>query len=178
MNKSQIKELLEKYKVPAHVQKHMHAVKDIAVYLGKKLIKNGTDVNLKLLEQAALLHDLVKISHKENHETAAYQILTGIGEPILAEIVKKHAYLSLAAKKEDKPTTWEEKLIYYADKRVLHDKVVSIKERIEDGRTRYFKGKITKEDKNVEKTLFELEAEICTYAKIKPEDIKGTLLKN
>ena len=35
-----------------------------------------------------------------------------------------------------RPTSWEEKLAYYADMRVMHDKIVPLKDRLEDGHKR------------------------------------------
>ncbi|MEK7085852.1 MAG: hypothetical protein AAB953_02450, partial [Patescibacteria group bacterium] len=52
--------------------------------------------------------------------------------------------------------TWEEKILYYADKRVDHDKVVDLKKRFEEGRKRNFTPKddmelVLKTEKEIEK---------------------------
>jgi hypothetical protein len=164
--------------------------------------KNGFKIDLKILRQGAMLHDIVKVcdfkeldlenfteiytaadvqfwtqlikaAHKDGHVLAAYNILKGLGEDELAVIVKKHGYNSLIdEKKSERPQTWEEKIVYYADKRVMHDQVVSLAERLEDGRRRYFPaGDVPVNEHLVEKAIFKLEVEIMKAAGMKPEDI-------
>ena len=36
----------------------------------------------------------------------------------------------------EKPQSWEEKLLYYADKRVMHETIVSLKDRLTEGHKR------------------------------------------
>jgi uncharacterized protein len=200
MTEKALQDLIEKYRVPLHIRAHMEKVAGVALFLARKLIAQGEKVDLHNLRQASLLHDILKLcdfkelrleyftqtysqedvhfwtelikscSHK-GHIQAAYELLIGLDEPELAEIVKKHRFNCLIEESE-KPVTWEEKLLYYADKRVMHDKVVSIKERLEDGRKRYFPdGKVPVDDSLVEKALFELEQEICGRAEIKPDEL-------
>ena len=33
--------------------------------------------------------------------------------------------------------SWEEKILYYADKIVMHDKITTLKERLKEGHSRY-----------------------------------------
>ena len=69
------------------------------------------------------------------------------------------------------PQTWEEKILNYADKRVAHDKIVSLEQRRQDALKRYQKHKYIKVDKR-HKELLELEKEIFDKIDIKPEDIQ------
>jgi putative nucleotidyltransferase with HDIG domain len=62
------------------------------------------------------------------HEDIAYELLMK-EYPELATTVKRHRYKAILDEKE-KPTTWEEKLVYYADKRIMHDRIVPLKERL------------------------------------------------
>lgn len=199
MTEEQLHKLIVQYRVPVHIQRHMQKVAAVALYLGQILQQKGEKMNVVLLRQAALLHDVLKlcdfkkldIEHFEQnvtaedihfwtalmkscshigHTEAAYNMLKDLGEDELAVTIRKHRFGSLTS--EDPPETWEEKLLYYADKRVKHDKIVSIAERIQDGRERYFPdGNLPQDDHLVEKALYKLEAEICTKAGIKPEDI-------
>jgi HD superfamily phosphohydrolase YqeK len=200
MTEDQLQKLVTQYRVPVHIQKHMKKVAAVALFLGQKLKQQGENVDLIALRQAALLHDVMKlcdfkeldICHFEQnitaediqfwtalmkscgsigHVEAAYNMLKDIGEPRLAAIVRKHRFAGLIDQ-QDKPETWEEKLLYYADKRVRHDRIVSLTERLKDGRKRYFPdGNLPPDDHQIEQALDNLEEELCSKAGITPEEI-------
>jgi len=200
MTEELLQKLITQYRVPVHIQKHMKKVAAVALYLGQLLNQTGEKVNLILLRQAALLHDLMKLcdfkeldieNFEQNitaediqfwsalmkscnhigHVDAAYNVLKEIGEEEIAIVVRKHRYDGLIDKR-DTPKTWEEKILYYADKRVLHDKIVTASERVEDGRKRYFPdGNLPPNDHLIEKALYKLEVEICSKVGIKPEEV-------
>ncbi len=205
MRDAKLQAILEKYHVPAHIRQHMKKVAMVAVFLAKKIKKNGEKINIRALKQAALLHDLMKLcdgntidlkyfkkppqveeieywnrlistyGHKK-HVQAGYEVLMDNNEPEIAGIVKKHGFHSIILE-EEKPITWEEKILYYADKRVKHHKVVSLKERLQDGRNRYVPdGNISEDDKKIEQAIMILENEICQKAGILPETITETLI--
>jgi uncharacterized protein len=176
-------------------------VEKVARLIGEKINSAGGVVDMELLRQASLLHDLVKICdfdeldlsgfdgftaedvqfwtalikscRKDGHIKAVCNIMSDINEKKLAQIIKKHRFNCLIdSSPAERPATWEEKILYYADKRVMHDRVISIKERLEDGRKRYFpEGDVPAEDALIEKELYRLEAEICGRAGISPDDI-------
>ncbi len=200
MTEDQLQTLIEQYRVPVHVRKHMKKVAAVGLFLGQRIRQAGGELDLAALRQAALLHDVMKlcdfekldIEHFEQnitaedirfwtammkscghigHVEAAYNMLRDIGEEKLAVIVRKHRFEGLIDER-DKPATWEEKILYYADKRVKHDRIVSISERLTDGRERYFPdGNLPENDHLVEKAVYALEKEICNAAGLKPEDI-------
>jgi len=200
MTEELLQKLIKQYRVPVHIQKHMQKVAAVALYVGQKLQQAGEKVDMIAVRQAALLHDIMKLCDFKNldfehfeqdvsaediqfwtalmkscshigHVEAAYNVLMEIGEEQLATIVRKHRFAGLIDKR-DKPGTWEEKLVYYADKRVQHDKIVSITQRLKEGRERWFPdGKIPADDHLVEKALYKLEEEICSKAGVKPEGI-------
>jgi len=200
MTEEFLQQLIEKYHVPVHIRRHMQKVAAVALYLGQNLQQAGEKVDLIVVRQAALLHDLMKLcDFKEldlenfdqnittqdiqfwtalmkscgdiGHERAAYNVLKELGEDQIAEIVLKHRFAGLI-EAENKPKTWEEKLVYYADKRVKHDEVVSLEDRLHDGRERYFPdGNFPENHDTVEKAVFQLESELCQKSHIKPSDI-------
>jgi hypothetical protein len=100
------------------------------------------------------------------HEQAGYEFLKD-KYPEIALAIKKHAYKALI-EKENCPQTIEEKLVYYADKRAMHDKIVSLAERLEEGHRRNqqvnSKNKVNAE--YVDSLIFELERELFRYAAI------------
>ena len=207
MNDKIIKDTYKKFRVPDHIASHMKTVAKVSLFIAKKITtKNPAKkkkINLKLLKNAALLHDIVKICdfsetnpifkdkkyvkedkeiwlelkkkyHNLGHISAASEILTDMGEPELARIIDKHRFTSIIDKDPaNRPETLEEKILYYADKRVMHDKIVSIGERLKDGRKRYIPNdEITDEEIRVKDSLLKLEQELCEMAGMKPEDIR------
>jgi len=153
------------------VQRHCDAVARTAVRLGEALQQQGILVRLQALQAAGQLHDLLRFldfhhgaAHVEEeispersrlweeqkrnyrglrHEEACAKFLTTQGFPGIAEIVRPHG-LTLGSSER---TTIEQKLLYYADKRVKIDEVVTLEERLRDFSERYGKnGKLTESD--------------------------------
>ena len=192
--------LLAEYSVPPHIVNHSKVVAKLAVFLAKRLIGKGESVDVKLLERACLLHDLLRVhdfkesdynrfigglpAEKEErwqklrskyksipHELAAYEILKD-KYPALALTIKRHRYMALLDEK-DRPETWEEKLLYYADKRVMHHKIVPLKERLAEGHKRnvYLHGSATQSKINTDKVdplIYEMEKEIFEKIGLEP----------
>src|SRR3989344_790033 len=150
MDEKQIKEIYKEFATPLHVARHCRAVADFAVELGKGLIAAGEKIDLDLVRAAALLHDFVRVvdfrslnpekfpdpisgedieilkrlreKYKgRRHADAGAEILAKKGFADIANVVKKHKFLQI----EEGFETWEEKLVYYADKRVKHHSVVT-----------------------------------------------------
>jgi uncharacterized protein len=184
-------ELLKQHRTPAHIIRHCEAVAGLAVEIAKKIFANGIDINVDFVQRACLLHDIMRVCdvrkpldeifdepitgedrqkwqqlsqrHKGmRHEEAACEFLKA-EYPEIAIAIKKHAYRSLLDEKL-KPKTLEEKIVYYADKRVMHDKVVSLAERLEEGHSRNTR---PADKKNIDiayidSLIFELEKELLS----------------
>ena len=189
--------------VPPHIVNHSVAVAKLALFLAQKLKEKGEAVDLDLVQSASLLHDIAKIcdfkkldysrfrcpvsaENKEKwrqlrtkykgipHEHAAYDILKE-KYPALALAVKKHRYVDILDKKE-KPDTWEEKLVYYADKRVMHDKIVPLEKRLTEGHKRNALFDESQAQKQaviaeVDPLIYKLEKEIFGRIGLNPLDI-------
>jgi hypothetical protein len=204
MTLKSIKFLYRKYHLPVHVIGHILKVTGLTLYLTKKLNAKGINVNERLVRDAALLHDLIKVCDFKSydpkgfigkvtssdlakwqqlratygglgHERGMSVILENMGQSKIAEVVRKHRYDSLLS--PDAPRTWEEKIVYYSDKRVMHDRVVSLNDRLEDGRRRY-QGSLPLDDSNIHQALTKLENEICSTAGINPDDICDRVIAN
>ena len=126
-------ELLKDYDVPENVVRHSLAAADLAMDIAKKLNKRGIVVNMPLLEAAALLHDIAR-GMPGDHVLEGAKILTELGYNEVAETARTHGLYHFP---DIKPETIEQKILFYADKRVMEDKVVSINERFEDYKSRY-----------------------------------------
>lgn len=195
--------ILAEYHVPPHIVNHSKTVAKLAVFLARRLNENGTAVNTTLLEAACLLHDLLRVhDFKEadynrfeqslpeekqakwqklrskykaiSHEDAAYDILKE-QYPAVALTIKRHRYMALLDESE-KPQCWEEKLLYYADKRVMHDKIVPLRERLAEGHKRnIFQHGSSAQSKintaKVDPLIFQMEKEIFEKIGLDPLEV-------
>lgn len=139
---------------PAHIIEHCNVVADTAVALAKELTARGMIVRLDALRAAAKLHDLLRLT--DNHEAACASFLQEHGFNAIASMVATHGTNTQPASRK----TIEQKLLYYADKRVMHDTVVSVQERFDDFKTRYTEGRDTPESVMWLKETLELEQEL------------------
>jgi uncharacterized protein len=195
--------ILAEYHVPPHMVNHSQTVAKLAVFLAQRLNENGTAVDVTLLEGACLLHDLLRVhDFKESdyepfernlpkeekakwqrlhekyktipHELAAYEILKE-KYPALALTIKRHRYMALLDEKE-RPDSWEEKLLYYADMRVMHDKIVPLKQRLAEGHKRniHMHGSAAQSKINTAKVdplIFQMEKEIFEKIGLDPLEV-------
>ncbi|MDF2953309.1 MAG: HD superfamily phosphodieaserase [Thermodesulfobacterium sp.] len=133
--------LLKKEKIPEHIIKHSEKVALISLFIGCFLKEVGEKIDFSLLVTGALLHDIKKyesILTGENHALLGYEFMEKMGYKRIGNIIKAHIYLEISS--FDAPIS-EEEIVHYADKRVMHDKIVTLKERFEDLKKRYGKDK-------------------------------------
>jgi uncharacterized protein len=191
MTDETVKNLMRKYKTPKHVIGHCEKVAYVADKIADAYKRNGINLDTENLNYACLLHDVLRIIDfhagdeylemqnmlKEkypnmDHSGAAYKMLTELGEPVIAKLIKKHEFEGIL-NKENQPFTLEEKIMTYADKRVLHEDIVSISERFEDGKRRYNPNNENQErELQIYDVYFQLEKELFEGLDINPEDIK------
>ncbi|WP_456433306.1 HD domain-containing protein [Thermosulfuriphilus sp.] len=130
-------EILDHFGVPEHIKRHCQKVAQVAVFLGRALNQAGEDLDLGLLEVSGLLHDLTKhqsLITGENHALSAAQRLRELGYPEVARVVEEHIFLR---PRPAKAPIDEAEIVYYADKRVMHDRIVELGERFTDLLRRY-----------------------------------------
>ncbi len=129
--------LIEKYGMLRNIVDHSLTVSRVALFLSRELNRKGQRIDPALVEAASLLHDIAKtkcLKTKEDHAEVGSRLLTGLGYDRVAGIVAQHIEVS----KEIFPSAVsEEEVVNYADKRVLHDRIVSLKERFYDLKDRY-----------------------------------------
>jgi len=156
---AQILEWRNEVKLPEHISAHCDAVADFAVQLGERLMEEGVVVRLEALKKSGQVHDLFRFidfspgaSHENDetkepivwdhirnrykglrHEKACAEFLLDQGLNALSEIVEVHGLRLPPSERR----TIEQKLLYYADKRVNLDTVVSLDERFADFAKRY-----------------------------------------
>lgn len=172
----------QEIRLPSHIADHCEAVAAFCRSLTERRIADGHLVRTKLLTDAARVHDLLRfidfrpgghpdvqpqelLTHWDgyrqryagmHHEEACAAWLRTNGYPEIAEIVAVHG-LQLPSPER---TTIEQKLLFYADKRMMIDKTVTLDERFADFAKRYghakaAEGKIwLEESRRIERELF------------------------
>ena len=129
--------LMSKYGMLENIVSHSLEVARVALFISIELNKKGQKVDLGLVEAAALLHDLTKtecLKTREDHARTGSQLLKGLGYERIGEIVAQHIWLERGRTPSG---VTEEEIVNYADKRVMHDRVVSLEERFSDLKERY-----------------------------------------
>jgi HD superfamily phosphodiesterase len=129
--------------VSANMFFHIHAVSSAAYQLALWLCGGGYPVDPILTHRGGLLHDLGKIKalqlpadHRIGHAELAALILKDLDQPVLAEIARRHPLFALN-QTANAPSTWEEKIVYFADKLVEGSHLADLDERLASLRQRY-----------------------------------------
>lgn len=168
--------LINEMKMLAHIVDHSIQVCRVALLLTEKLSLAGITLDYKLVRAASLLHDITKtrsFTTGENHASTGDQFLRDLGYPDVGRVVGQHVRLKHYSTSEE---PGEEAIVNYADKRVLHDKIVSLEKRMEYIFERYGKNQenqlriqtLWKKTKGLEKKIF-------SYLVISPEDLEKML---
>jgi len=203
-------DLLKDCHVPVHIIKHSKAVAKLGVFLARRIAEQDFPVNVDLVERACLLHDIFRVCEfpledfsrfeqtvteedkakwrtlKEKHggvrhEDAACAYLKD-AYPILAQTIRKHRYTAIVSK-DDMPRTWEEKLVYYADKRAMHDKIVPLRERLAEAPARHAgkrqaAGIDPAEVARIDAAIVAMETEIFDLIGLDPDAVTAEFIDN
>lgn len=131
-------DLIRLKEMPEHIINHSKTVRLVALKIAI-LIPDKIDVGL--VEAGALLHDICKmdsIRTGQDHASMGGRLLDILGCPEVAFIVRRHVML-------DSHELNEAMIVNYADKRVMHEEIVSLSRRFEDLVDRYGKDEKRKE---------------------------------
>jgi len=183
MNKDLISKIKKEYHVPTHVVGHMQKVAEVCELIADIVVKNGEKIDKGSLLTAAHIHDSLRIIDfrifdpenfpstysdedlkkwyelreefkNQSHEEALEKIIQK-NHPKIAKLIGKHGFFSI-----DELNTLEEKTLYYADKRVDEEKVVSLEDRFKTGRKRNFDKNNPERITETEEKVFKLEKEL------------------
>jgi putative nucleotidyltransferase with HDIG domain len=185
--------------MPEHIAAHSIQVYRVSLCLVDHLKLQGIQLNRQLVMAAALLHDITKprsFETDENHAFTGGQYLTDLGYPQVGNLVRQHVRLNDYSAQINLS---EAVIINYADKRVLHDRIVSLDERMRYIQQRYgtqpesehriqlLWGRTTALEKKIFKDLpfspddlvqhltpMDLDSEISNYRKICPQLASGS----
>ena len=121
-----------------NIREHSFRVMEVASFLGEALAEAGFDLYLPLVTVGALLHDLGKtacLGTLTNHAELGAGLLDELGYPHVAQVVREHVHLD--GNILDPRPLREAEVVNYADKRVLHEAVVTLTARFADLKVRY-----------------------------------------
>jgi len=151
---------------------HSLQVCRVATCLAGHLKLEGIHLDRQLVQAAALLHDITKtrsLKTEENHALTGGQYLTDSGYPEVGDLIRQHVRLDDYS--EDKSLA-EVEIINYADKRVRHDRIVPMKDRMEYIMERY--GSLPEHKQRIQLTwekTKELEIQIFSNLSFSPNDL-------
>ena len=168
---------MAKYSMLPNIVAHSLQVMHVSLAFTDHL-KKGVPVNRDLVAAAALLHDITKtrsLTTKERHAASGGVLLRELGFPRVADIVEQHVTIQNMNLGE---TLQELEIVYYADKRVMHDKIVTIDERVHDLIRRYATGEqiLNQIIRNKEQALI-IERKIAGFMKIGIQDALEVILR-
>jgi len=136
---NQCLDFIERYEMLDNIRAHSFKVARVAELLMNGLVEAGRSPaplpSRELVTAGALLHDIAKtkcLNGKCRHDDLGQEICTTLGFPEIGEIVKEHVILKEFRTEMYKKGLFNAKeIVYYADKRVRHDEIVSLEHRLE-----------------------------------------------
>ena len=136
-------DILQRMGCSKKVIAHCKAVSTLSVNFAKKCKKKGLEIDVRLVEVGALLHDIGRSkTHDINHAVVGSRIAESLNLPkSIIAIIECHIGGGISSDEAKKlglpikdyfPVTLEEKIVTYADKLIEGAKVVSIKKTIKN----------------------------------------------
>ncbi len=197
-------DIYKEYKILSFLQTHMFRVTAVASLICDNL---GESVNKEEIISACLIHDMGNIIKMEMHvfpevfnpegieywEEIKKEYIAKYGKNeseanvLIAKELVSNAIVELVvsfgypkAVQNMEGSDWGKKICIYSDMRVAPLGVLSLRERIDEGRKRYAHRKdfdlLALDRIKTEEALFEIEKQIFKNCKIKPEDITDAVV--
>ena len=157
---------------------HMTVVAEVAAFMAYRAGRVGVAVDRRLVETAALLHDVDKALPRDHplkalgHGPAGAAWLTEAGHPELARALIAHPVTRFT---DPDAETWvteaplEERIVTYADKRATQ-RVVSLEQRFDRWRTRH--PEYTAQLGRAYGVARRLESELCRTIGLEPTQVE------
>ena len=123
-------DLMAQYHMLPNIKDHSMVVARVAELVTKGLVAAGHDLSIEKVIAGALLHDIGKtacLDNDDDHAAKGAEICLAHNLEPIADIVAEHVILKNYAPEN---AFAEKEIVYYADKRVNHDQVVSLEERL------------------------------------------------
>jgi len=134
-------QLMYAYRMPDHIRAHSVVVAKVARLIARGLRQARIEISVETTTAGALLHDIGKkasLQSGRDHSEIGRQICLENHLDEIAPIVAEHVRL----KDYSLNGSYSEKeIVFYADKRVNHDQIVSLNERLAYIIERYSRGR-------------------------------------
>ncbi len=121
---------MEKYGMLENIKAHSIVVENVAALIAREYQNGPAPISLEKVTAGALMHDIGKtlcLYSSGDHAAKGREICLENDLPEIADIVGEHVRL-----RDYGPASpiGEKEIVYYADKRVNHDVIVSLDERL------------------------------------------------
>ncbi len=130
-------ELQRRYGMLPNIADHSRQVMLVSLAI-VDCLREGATVDRDLVAASALLHDIAKTRSIETgdrrHDLAGADMMRDLGFESIAAVVESHVILDNF--RPEGPLE-EREIVFYADKRVMHDAIVSVEDRVDDLVKRY-----------------------------------------
>ena len=123
-------DLMEQYHMLPNIKDHSIVVTEVAKVIATGLTEVGHELSMEKIIAGALLHDIGKtacLDNDDDHAAKGVEIVLAHNLKPIADIVGEHVILENYSTGNN---FTEKEIVYYADKRVNHDQVVSLEERL------------------------------------------------
>ena len=123
-------DLMEQYHMLPNIKAHSIIVARVAEIITSDLMGVGHELSMDRIIAGALLHDIGKtacLDNDDDHAAKGVEIVLAHNLKPIADIVGEHVILENYSTGNN---FTEKEIVYYADKRVNHDQVVSLEERL------------------------------------------------
>jgi len=135
----QVQDIFTQYPQSEGLIRHTRKVAAVAYLMAQALVDQGIHISPILTLRAGLLHDLDKRVWRESglqHGEKGAKILEQRNFHEVAEIIRRHQVFTVMDP-DRIPSTWEQKVVYLADKYVEKDRLVGMPARFDHFRERY-----------------------------------------
>jgi putative nucleotidyltransferase with HDIG domain len=171
-------DLMEQYQMLPNIKHHSIVVARVAEIITSGLIAAGHKLSMDRIIAGALLHDIGKtacLDNDDDHAAKGVEICLAHNLDPIADIVGEHVILTNYSPENNFA---EREIVYYADKRVNHDQVVSLAERLAYILERYGLNNIVRCQaiKNNYTLCQDLEKKMFSFLSFEPVDIPELLV--
>ena len=122
---------MDKYRMLAHIKAHSVVVARVARMIAQGLRDVNRDISVSKTIVAALMHDIGKtpsLNSGGDHAEIGKRICIENGLDEIADIVAEHVIMK---NYHLNGAESEKEVVFYADKRVKHDRIVTLEERLD-----------------------------------------------
>ncbi len=171
--------LMETYGMLKNIRAHSIIVEKVASLIARGVKDAGLPVSLEIVTAGALMHDIGKtmcLNSPLDHAVKGKEICLYNNFPEIAGVVGEHIRLS---NYDPDGVISEQEIIYYSDKRVNNDSIVSLEERMD-----YIFERYAKNDEDLRLRIKEnfiickkVEKKLFTHLDFMPEDLEKKVLE-